>query len=453
MPDLAAAISASAPEEPSRPPRTGGTKSPGGATGERMAWLDALRAVAALLVVYAHLSRYLLRGVRGVSAEWLHAGPAGVMLFFLVSGYIIPASLERHGSLRRFWISRLCRLFPLYLVVALVVVGLGVAGVIPLDPGIRAHPVTAGVAHLTMLPFLLGGPLVTPVFWTLTFEMVFYLLVGALFAVRLHRASGPAAIVLAVAAVVTAPLAPHLIAGTPGAARGLTVVVATLLVIGLAAVVSGRRWAVVPGALLLGVLAGTLVAANQDPAHVWDGLLILAVMFTGTTVYRADHGQAGWWQPALAGGVVAVALLANWFAELESLDALTARYRTRSVITLLVFAGAFALAMALRRRPVPRWLAWLGMISYSLYLVHFVLIQVLAPVLTYLGQHLYGPAELPVVAAYLALLIGLSWLAHRYVERPGQRLGRRLTYRKSAVVPSAAAGASSVNGVDSEVLA
>jgi peptidoglycan/LPS O-acetylase OafA/YrhL len=396
---------------------------PGG--GSRMAWLDALRAVAALLVVYAHLSHYLLRSVRGVSAEWLNAGPAGVMLFFLVSGYIIPASLERHGDLRRFWISRLGRLFPLYLLVGAIVVVLGVTGVIPLDPAIRAHPLTTGVAHLTMLPFLLGGPLVTPVFWTLTFEMVFYLLVGALFAVRLHRGSGIAAIVLAVVAVVTAPLAPQLIAGTPAAARALTAIVATVLGAGLAAVASGRRWAVVPGALLLGVLAGTLVVADQDPAHVWDGLLILAVMFTGTTIYRADHGQAGWWQPALAGAVVAVALLANWFAELESLDALTMKYRIRSVLTLVVFAGAFALARALRHRSMPRWLAWLGTISYSLYLVHFVLIQVLAPVLTYLGRRLYGPAELPAVAGYLALLIGLSWLTHRYIEVPGQRLAAR----------------------------
>ncbi len=394
-----------------------------------MAWLDALRAIAALLVVYAHLSHYLLRGVRGVSAEWLNAGPAGVMLFFLVSGYIIPASLERHGSLRRFWVSRLCRLLPLYLVVAALVVGLGVAGVIPLDPAITRDPVTAGVAHATMLPFLLGGPLVTPVFWTLTFEMVFYLLVGALFAVRLHRGSGIAAAVLAVVAVVTAPLAPHLIAATPAASRTLTVVTAALLVAGLGAVVSGRRSAVVPGALLLGVLAGTLAVANQDPAHVWDGLLILAVMFTGTVIYRAEHGQTGWWQPALVGTVVAAALLANWFAELESLHALTVRYCTRSVLTLLVFAGAFALAMATRRRRLPRWPAWLGMISYSLYLVHYVLIQVLAPVLTYLGKRLHGPAELAAVAGYLALLIGLSWLAHRYVELPGQRLGRRLAGR------------------------
>ena len=403
------------------------------AVQQRMAWLDALRAIAALLVVYAHLSHFLFRDARALTSEWLHAGPAGVMLFFLVSGYIIPASLERHGSLRAFWISRLCRLFPLYLVVAALVVGLGAAGLVPVTPGLAAHPATTALAHATMLPFLLGAPLVTPVFWTLTFEMAFYLLVSALFAVRLHRGSALVAVVLAGVAVATAPLAPRLLSATPAAARGLTLSVAVALVLGLTAVASRRRWAVVAGGLLLGAVAGTLLAGGQDPAHVWDGLLILAVMFAGTAVYRADHGQTGWWQAAVAAAVVAAALLANWFAELESLDALTLRYRARSVITLLVFAGAFALAMAARRRRVPRPLAWLGMISYSVYLVHYVLIQLLGPLLTDLGERLAGPAQVPVVAGYLALLVGLSWLTHRFVELSGQRLGRRWAHRARPV--------------------
>ena len=75
-------------------------------TAPRLAWLDGLRAVAVLLVVYAHLTRFAFTDLRAVTGEWLHAGTAGVMLFFLVSGYIVPASLERHGDLRRFWISR-----------------------------------------------------------------------------------------------------------------------------------------------------------------------------------------------------------------------------------------------------------------------------------------------------------------------------------------------------------
>lgn len=404
----------------------------GGAGQDRMAWLDGLRAVAVLLVVYAHLSRLLFRGAREVSAEWLHAGTAGVMLFFLVSGYIIPASLERHGSLRTFWVSRLCRLLPLYLVVCVVVAALGGAGLMPLDPALTADPLTTAAAHLTLLPQLLGVPLVTPVLWTLTFEMAFYLLVGALFAVRLHRAGPPLAVVLALAAVAAAPLTPHLLAATPAAVRQLTLAVAVVLVLGLGAVASGRRPAVVTGAVLLGALAGVLLVADQDPSHAWDGLLIIAVMLVGTALHRADHGRMRWRQAGAVAAVVAAALLATWVAELASLGGLTPRYVTRSVVTLLVFAGAFALGRLTRRWRTPRPLARLGLISYSVYLVHYVLIEMLRPVLTWLGDRLPVLAEVPVAAAYLGLVVGVSWLTYRFVELPGQRLGRRIARRLTA---------------------
>jgi peptidoglycan/LPS O-acetylase OafA/YrhL len=391
-----------------------------------MAWLDALRAVAALLVVYAHLSHYLLRGVRTVSAEWLHAGTAGVMLFFLVSGYIIPASLERHGNLRTFWINRLARLLPLYVVVAVLCVA-----VLPLDPYLSAHPATSAVAHATMLTHLLGVPLVTPVFWTLTFEMAFYLIVSALFALGRHRASGLIAVGFAVAAVATAPLSPHLIAGP-----ALSILAAAALIVGLMAITSGRHRAVLAGAVVLLALAATLLLADQDGAHVWDGLLIPAVMFVGTTIYRAEQGQIPRRRAVAVAAIVAAALLINWFAELHALHALVPRYMARSVITLAVFAGAFAIGMACRKRRVPRLLAWLGLVSYSLYLVHYPLIQLLHPVLTWLGEHLHGAAELPAVVAFLAVLSSISALTYYFVEKPGQRVGRRFARPAHPGVPT-----------------
>ena len=82
----------------------------------RLAWLDALRGFAALCVVFDHGSTLMLRPVRDFLYRWLDLGEYGVFVFFLVSGYIIPASLERKGSVRGFWTSRLFRLYPLYVV-------------------------------------------------------------------------------------------------------------------------------------------------------------------------------------------------------------------------------------------------------------------------------------------------------------------------------------------------
>jgi peptidoglycan/LPS O-acetylase OafA/YrhL len=196
---------------------------------------------------------------------------------------------------------------------------------------------------------------------------------------------------------------------------------------------------VIAGAVLLLALAVSLLVADQDVSHVWDGLLIPAVMFTGTTLYRAEHGQIPRWQAAATIAVVAAALLTNWFAELASLDALTPKYMARSVITLLVIGVPFAIGMAWRR--TPRFLAWLGRVSYSTYLIHVPLIALLAVPLTILGQRLRGPIELVAVAGFLGLLFGLSWLTHRYIELPGQHLARRfadtsLPRRPSTTLPA-----------------
>nr|GID87094.1 hypothetical protein Ade03nite_60180 [Actinoplanes derwentensis] len=362
-----------------------------------MAWLDGLRAVAVLLVVYAHLTRFAFTGLRSVTGEWLHAGTAGVMLFFLVSGYIIPASLERHGDLRRFWRSRARRILPLYLAVGAVLVVSGV----PVD-----GPALLG--HVIMLPFLTGVPLITAVFWTLSFEMVFYLLVTSLFAVRVTSSSLPP-VLFAVAGALTAPLVPLRFGSIP-------LLTAVLLAAGLTGVLSRRRWAEITGGLLLGVLTLVLLVFNMDPAHTRDGLLIVAVMFTGTVIHHADHARIPWWQAAVVIAVVAAALLVVWLTELADLNALTPRYITRSVLTLLVFGGSFALGMLLRHRRTPAWLARIGVLSYSVYLVHYLVIELARPILT---------SDIPdplLATGYLAVVLGVSWATHRWIEVPGQRL-------------------------------
>src|ERR1700742_1539303 len=95
---------------------------PAGANASRLAWLDALRGIAALCVVFDHLTYSVLQPVRNAVYQWFDPGQYGVFVFFLVSGYIIPASLERRGSIRGFWVSRLFRLYPLYIVALVVAV-------------------------------------------------------------------------------------------------------------------------------------------------------------------------------------------------------------------------------------------------------------------------------------------------------------------------------------------
>ncbi len=159
---------------------------------------------------------------------------------------------------------------------------------------------------------------------------------------------------------------------------------------------------------------------------MWDGLLIIAIMFTGTAIYRADHWLTSWWWAAVVATMVAGALLTAWFAELDAVAQQPGRYRLRAVITVVVICALFAVGMATRRTAVSRSLAWLGLVSYSVYLTHFTLLQVFRPVFDAAGR---WPeiAKIFVAGVFLALLAGCCWATHRFIELPGQRLGRRWT--------------------------
>src|ERR1700678_4831580 len=84
-------------------------------TGNRLAWLDVLRGWAALCVVFNHFGYFVPRSLNTAVYRWIDPGEYGVFVFFIISGYIIPASLERRGNVRTFWVSRIFRLYPLYL--------------------------------------------------------------------------------------------------------------------------------------------------------------------------------------------------------------------------------------------------------------------------------------------------------------------------------------------------
>ena len=428
-----------APPLPATPPPPGTSGTSG--TSVRLGWLDALRGFAALVVVLFHLSPYLI-GPAPHAAVMRHIdfGKYGVMLFFLVSGYVIPMSLERHGSLRRFWIGRLFRIYPAFLA-AIAVMGLLIAaGVLTLQPSLRAETVSGALGHATMLQDMLGLRGVVRVFWTLSYEMVFYLMVAGLFAWRLHRHSGWWAAALALTALIAGPALPDDLL-TPGFTdrRMVAALLLAALVCSVAAYLSGRRTAALAaGAVGIGFVL--LPALNGSPTRLstvvssWQALLLLSVMFAGTVVYRAQHGQMGRRSAALFLTVVTGAVIAAHWVHLAgaatSASGLTAQ-RTVWIVTPLAVAATFAVAYALRHRTVPRVLAWLGTISYSLYLLHAIVLLV---VLRFLPEAYTRPPlmRVGIAVAFLAVALGAAWTSYRLVERPAQNLGRRLDARWTA---------------------
>ncbi|MEU6738779.1 acyltransferase family protein [Streptosporangium sandarakinum] len=377
-------------------------------SGARLAWLDALRGLAAVAVLLEHLLPWFMPALR---PYWFNLGMYGVLVFFLVSGYIIPVSLEGRGDVRAFWIGRGFRLYPVYLLVAAIVlvmaVWLPVREQVPRD--------LAGVlGHATMLLDVLHMGGLADTMWTLSYEMVFYLLVTALFTGGLHRRSGTLAVGFGVVAVAAGLVfsAPLLKGSWPAYAAG------AVFAVGMFCLISGRFR--VAAAWVLGVTAVLLTVFSSFVP--WLGAAILAVMFTGTAIRRWEQGSGRLWPVAAATVLVALAPVwspqAGWWWVQPGVW-----------FTTIALAGAtFAGAMALRERRLPRSLVRLGLISYSLYLLHHPLLKAVSAVAG--DVRAMRPAvQVAVSVATIAAAVVLSLLTYRYVEVPMQRLGRRVARR------------------------
>ena len=169
-----------------------------------------------------------------------NTGQYGVFVFFLVSGYIIPASLERKGSVRGFWVSRGFRLYPLYILGIAVSLLAWKTGFGPIH-GANTQPKTWVYSLPFMMSNMIDGANVPNVIWTLSFEMVFYLLLSALFTFRVHRHSGGYALTAAIGAVALGGILPIEGLTHTFGSRRVAIAADILLFIGLALAVSGRR--------------------------------------------------------------------------------------------------------------------------------------------------------------------------------------------------------------------
>ncbi|MGK5696974.1 acyltransferase family protein [Streptomyces sp. URMC 128] len=388
----------------------------------RLGWLDALRGLAALVVVFDHSSYTFMADFRRELMPQFNTSRYGIMVFFLVSGYIIPASLERRGCVRTFWIGRIFRVYPLWAAVVTVLLALNLLGIAEMRDFGQQSAATVAVAHVTMFQELLGTPNLLLVLWTLSYEMAFYLLVVALFTVRLHQRSATVAVILAVLAAVSvtagAVLPASALSGMVG--TGPLIAFASIaMVVAICCASARSRVLRVFGGALGGVLGLVLVAFNGT-VPLWEGLVILAVMFLGTAIYRAENGQSTW-RYAVGTAVVVVACAMGSAYRYGDGDHFT---RRGWIVAFLLAVLTFGAGLASRRRRIPRLLTGLGTISYSVYLVHPVLLAVIDSTIGRRRQD-----NLPLDVAFFIVLLPLCVLTYRFIEAPNQTWGRRLAHR------------------------
>jgi len=335
---------------------------------ERLDFLDVARGVAAFFVLLEHGLGVFFPGFRTWSAHHQFSlGRCGVVLFLVVSGFIIPKSLEQSGSQAAFWLRRFFRLFPAYwlsIALAFAVAEIGLA-----RPQLPVGETADWLLNLTMLQGFFNRPHVWGVFWTLQLELVIYAACSTLYAVGLLRRAGW--------------LVGVVIVGF------LTVGVVRPFVEGKPFEIGGSRM------LYWGPMAGLI--AQRCLAEKIRVRGLCAILF----------GQAA----AVAAVWVVNHTLFPHRVTVEGLREFTCTWGS-------AYAVFFAL-LAARDRPMPAIGRWLGRISYSIYLLHPLVLIV---------THGYLPAWL-FWPAFLLGTLALAEISHRIVETPGIALGRALEKR------------------------
>lgn len=349
---------------------------------KRLDSIQLLRGFAALAVVVFHIATLSTDYAGGVMfAPFAHVGAAGVDLFFVVSGFIMAATTHDHfddaGAATRFAVHRISRIYPPYWFVSLF---LG-AYYLYNPAGVNSKQ---GGADLLASFLLLPSPLLPllPVAWTLVHEVFFYAVFFLAIALLPRRRLGLAlwawAVLIGLGIALGVP-------ATNGDWRTFFLHPFNLEFIGGA---------------LVGLAWRRRQAAFERRATICVGAAVVAFVAVALHLQAADDGPPGVLQRVVLFGAPALLLLAG------------------------------AVGLRVRRDGWRGFLVRTGDHSYSLYLVHILLVHLGYRLVTRkLGIALDLRENLLLGLAILAVCIACGWCFHRLVERPGCALALRLLDR------------------------
>lgn len=339
-----------------------------------LANVQALRAIAALLVVLVHagLPNVGIESILGAADRpWLspfrYIGLFGVDLFFVISGFImLVTSWEKFGKPlagARFLVRRIIRIYPPYWFALIPVVP------VLLFAGRRFMGSHSGLQTGFLESFLLlpnPHKFVLTVGWTLVWEMIFYVVFAGLLRVNRRYVASALAVWFAVEIALyiglknspnfylnfaAAPLPMEFIFG---AGVGLLYINGVFPAPRLAAAIAG----LVAAGTALAVCSGSILLENLDIERI--------IMF-GVPAMLLVYGGVG-----------------------------------------LEACGVFI---------APRVLQAIGDGSYAIYLWHLSILVVVHQTLA--GLHLAGPwAHAAIIAVTLALIVAFGMGVYRFFERP-----------------------------------
>jgi peptidoglycan/LPS O-acetylase OafA/YrhL len=338
--------------------------------GGRLAALDGLRLIAALLVVMFHFVGTQFTNVWGEKNSEIFPGiyrfatygHLGVQFFFIISGFVIcMSSWDRR--LPDFFVSRVVRLYPAYWF-AVIASALVVTLMRPVATQISSvkppRSLSDVLSNLTMFQEAYGVPHVDSVYWTLWAEMRFYLIFSIVVWLGLtYRRVIAFCALWAIGSVLSA---------ASGVAALGTIVMpgySTYFIAGIAFYLMYRFG---PTPLLWGIVGVCWLQAQRD-------------MF-GATVYMNNFLKT------------------------------SMEWRYSALLMTVFFLAIAAVALGWLSWARWRWLTVAGALTYPLYLLHqdvgLIIIR---------GLHGSVP-HWPLLFGALGAMLVLAYLVNRLVERP-----------------------------------
>lgn len=353
----------------------------------RFAAIDALRGIAALLVVWQHSSESFVK-LPGIAqhgsllaqiAIELDFGRIGIICFFLISGFVIPSSFKQSNknALIDFGIRRFFRLYPAYWLSLLLIV------VYNLFIGIKINPSTV-IANTSMLQSFFTEPHLIGLYWTLQVELIFYTMCALLFYFRILNNNKTIFIII---------LMSFCLFVTEQAMGALTNFNHGL----------SKEFQLLPYLLSIMFLGSfyrkiyDLKVANRELSSY---TLLSTIMCFGLPLFL------------LLSSILGFEIIKDSF-----------RFGASHFIALLLFGAGLLL---LNR--TPKILLWLGTISYSIYLFHPIVLQSLIRIvkksdLPYIqGLHL---SIYIIMTAIISIII--ASIVYKTLEKPAIKLGKKLS--------------------------
>ena len=337
----------------------------------RLDTLTGLRGLAAAIVFLPHAGLVMTGTLRQVDGLIDGAGNRALGFFFALSGFVLTWSVRPGDTARGFWQRRFARIYPAYavtLVLAVLVTG-----------PIQGHPLPVGPFFATLFTVQAWFPSERWYFsyngvdWTIAVEGFCYL-VFPLFIRPLSRLT----------------------------LRGRR----TVQVVMLAALVG---FSVAAAATSTGWLSNQFPVARL-PEFVIGCTLALDAARGSVLLRRIPLGTA------LVIGAAAWVLTSLRVPLLDTLPLITVP------VLMLLNAGAVADLAGHRSWLTRPAVVWFGKISFCFYLVHQLVLKVVA---TWFVGHLYMPGQgLVWTVLSFAVAVLVAWVLHRTIEIPGNRAFR-----------------------------